>query len=57
MGTPDQLLMKIESLRKKMIKIASQNGLTNQESIMISQELDKLLTRYQNQMKRKKEKT
>lgn len=56
MYSTEQLLAKIECLRKKMIKVASKNGLTNKESVAISQELDKLLTRYQNEMRNEKAK-
>jgi hypothetical protein len=53
MCSADQLLAQIEQLRKKMIQVALENGFTNKDSIAISQELDKLLTRYQNKVKNK----
>lgn len=46
MYTADCLLAKIETLRNKMIVIASDKGLTSKESITISQELDRLLNLY-----------
>lgn len=54
MCSSDELLARIEYLRRKMIKVASQNGFTNKESVAISQELDNLLTKYQNKMRERK---
>ncbi|MBO8155466.1 MAG: aspartyl-phosphate phosphatase Spo0E family protein [Bacillaceae bacterium] len=42
-----ELLERIEYLRKYLIEVASQNGYTSDESIQVSQELDKLLNVYQ----------
>jgi hypothetical protein len=41
-----KLLEKIEELRKEMILIGKQEGLTSSHSIMISKELDQLLNEY-----------
>lgn len=46
--TPEQLLQRIEYLRKRMIDVASKKGFTSKESVAISQELDRLLNNYQN---------
>lgn len=53
MCSSDQLLAKIEQLRKEMIQVAMENGFTDKDSIAISQELDILLTRYQTKIKNK----
>lgn len=42
------LLLQIESLRKKMTHVAMNKGYTDVESVQLSQELDKLLNTYQN---------
>ncbi|MFD1039031.1 Spo0E family sporulation regulatory protein-aspartic acid phosphatase [Virgibacillus byunsanensis] len=46
MKTHDMLLDRIEFLRNRMSKVASEKGLTSNESITISQELDRLLNLY-----------
>lgn len=46
MCATDKLLERIEFLRNKMTNIALKEGLTSSESIMTSQELDKLLNHY-----------
>ncbi|ASN05928.1 aspartyl-phosphate phosphatase Spo0E family protein [Virgibacillus necropolis] len=46
MSTIEQLLKRIEFLRNEMTKVALKKGFTSRESIMISQELDKLLNLY-----------
>lgn len=42
------LLMQIELLRNKMTEIACDKGFTSEESIIVSQELDRLLNIYNN---------
>ncbi|SEB10757.1 Spo0E like sporulation regulatory protein [Thalassobacillus cyri] len=42
----DQLLVRIERLRKRMTRVALLEGFTSPESIRISQELDELLNTY-----------
>ncbi|ASK64446.1 Spo0E family sporulation regulatory protein-aspartic acid phosphatase [Virgibacillus phasianinus] len=42
----DMLLERIEFLRNEMAKVAFKKGFTSKESIIISQELDKLLNLY-----------
>ncbi|WP_077325869.1 aspartyl-phosphate phosphatase Spo0E family protein [Virgibacillus siamensis] len=46
MCAADKLLNNIELLRKKMTDVALQEGFSSNESVEISQELDKLLNRY-----------
>ncbi|MFZ3579670.1 Spo0E family sporulation regulatory protein-aspartic acid phosphatase [Virgibacillus sp. DJP39] len=46
MSTINLLLERIEFLRNEMTKVAFKKGFTSQESIIISQELDKLLNLY-----------
>lgn len=46
MCAADKLLNHIELLRKRMTDIAMQEGLSSKESVEISQELDKMLNRY-----------
>ncbi|WP_404452430.1 aspartyl-phosphate phosphatase Spo0E family protein [Virgibacillus necropolis] len=46
MSTIDNVLERIEFLRNEMTKVAFKKGFTSQESIIISQELDKLLNLY-----------
>ncbi|RYG74008.1 aspartyl-phosphate phosphatase Spo0E family protein [Lentibacillus lipolyticus] len=43
----DKLLKHIECLRHKMTAVAMEKGFTCDESIMLSQELDKLLNVYE----------
>jgi hypothetical protein len=38
---------KIESLRKEMIRIGIQEGLTSKRTVQISQKLDKYISKYQ----------
>lgn len=45
----DTLLERIEFLRNKMTEVAFKKGFTSKESIIISQELDKLLNLYDSQ--------
>ncbi len=42
-----QLVDRIEELREKMTYVAKHNGLTSYESVMLSQELDQLLNKYE----------
>lgn len=46
MSKIDNLLDRIEFLRNKMTEVAFKKGFTSKESIIISQELDKLLNLY-----------
>lgn len=46
MSNIDNLLDRIEFLRNKMTEVAFKKGFTSKESIMISQELDKVLNQY-----------
>lgn len=46
---------KIEKLRQKMSSIALEKGISNEKTIAISQELDKLITNYQRHTMRYKE--
>lgn len=46
MSKIDNLLERIEFLRNKMTEVAFKKGFTSKESIILSQELDKLLNRY-----------
>jgi len=46
MNTLEHILNRIEFLRKKMTDVAMEKGLTDHESIHISQELDLLLNLY-----------
>ncbi|MBM7552971.1 aspartyl-phosphate phosphatase Spo0E family protein [Thalassobacillus pellis] len=50
----DQLLGRIENLRKKMTTVALLEGFTSPESVRISQELDELLNMYDIQVKKYK---
>lgn len=52
MSTIDNLLERIEFLRNEMTKVAFKKGFTSQESINMSQELDKLLNLYDNVQKK-----
>ena len=45
----EKLLVNIEILRQKLIRVAERNGLHNQEAIKISKELDVLLNRYEHE--------
>ncbi|WP_186577706.1 aspartyl-phosphate phosphatase Spo0E family protein [Aquibacillus kalidii] len=54
MYNPNNLLERIEYLRKKMTDVALNKGFTSTESILISQELDRLLNQY-HEFKKKKE--
>lgn len=47
--TTQQLIKRIELLRKRMINVATVKGLTSPESLQISQELDHLLNKYENE--------
>ncbi|WP_163536655.1 aspartyl-phosphate phosphatase Spo0E family protein [Gracilibacillus sp. YIM 98692] len=44
---PTNLMIKIEQLRKEMTDVALEKGMTSEESLHISQELDDLLNVYQ----------
>ncbi|AUJ26852.1 MULTISPECIES: aspartyl-phosphate phosphatase Spo0E family protein [Virgibacillus] len=46
MNTTDELLKRIEYLRYRMTEVALEKGFTNLEAIELSQELDKLLNKY-----------
>lgn len=48
MNTKNNLLERIEFLRNEMTKVAFKKGFTSQESVIISQELDRLLNLYDN---------
>ncbi|WP_231514907.1 aspartyl-phosphate phosphatase Spo0E family protein [Oceanobacillus salinisoli] len=48
MSAADNILTRIEYLRKKMSNIAISKGYTDLESVAISQELDRLLNLYEN---------
>lgn len=50
----DLLLKRIELLRNKMSIVAINKGFTSRESILISQELDKLLNLYDNHKRNEK---
>ncbi|GGB53469.1 Spo0E family sporulation regulatory protein-aspartic acid phosphatase [Virgibacillus dakarensis] len=52
MNDIENLLERIEFLRKKMTEVAMTKGFTSMESITTSQELDKLLNLYE-QIKQK----
>lgn len=54
MNALENLLIKIEDLRNKMTKTASKKGLTDSESLALSQELDRLLNKYEQLKKEKK---
>ncbi|MFD2762000.1 Spo0E family sporulation regulatory protein-aspartic acid phosphatase [Lentibacillus juripiscarius] len=43
----EKLLKRIECLRNEMTAVAMEKGFTSDESIMLSQELDKLLNFYE----------
>ncbi|MDC3412747.1 aspartyl-phosphate phosphatase Spo0E family protein [Aquibacillus sp. 3ASR75-11] len=43
----EQLLERIEHLRNKMTEVALKKGFTSEDSIKISQELDRLLNVYE----------
>jgi len=47
-----QLIQRIETLRKRMITTATVQGFTSHESLEISQELDRLLNLYENKNNR-----
>ncbi|WP_067730080.1 aspartyl-phosphate phosphatase Spo0E family protein [Oceanobacillus damuensis] len=47
MNTIEDILNRIEFLRKKMTEVAMDKGFTNIESVHISQELDLLLNLYE----------
>jgi len=46
MCTSEKLLEHIEVLRNKMMTVAIEKGFTSKESIKLSQELDRMLNRY-----------
>lgn len=46
MCAANELLNNIEHLRKKMTDTAMQKGLSSNESVEISQELDKMINQY-----------
>ncbi|WP_085992535.1 aspartyl-phosphate phosphatase Spo0E family protein [Oceanobacillus senegalensis] len=46
MTASENLLIKIELVRKKMTKVALEKGYSDSESVAISQELDRLLNLY-----------
>jgi len=50
----DLLLKRIEFLRNKMTAVAIDKGFTSKESIILSQELDRLLNLYNNSKRSKK---
>ncbi|MBP2077934.1 aspartyl-phosphate phosphatase Spo0E family protein [Oceanobacillus polygoni] len=47
MESTENILSRIEFLRKKMTDVALQKGFTDNESVYISQELDRLLNLYE----------
>ncbi|WP_339227535.1 aspartyl-phosphate phosphatase Spo0E family protein [Oceanobacillus sp. FSL K6-2867] len=47
MKSTENILSRIEFLRKKMTDVALRKGFTDNESIYISQELDRLLNLYE----------
>ncbi|MCT2534340.1 aspartyl-phosphate phosphatase Spo0E family protein [Aquibacillus koreensis] len=51
---PNNLLEKIELLRKRMTEVALKKGFTSDESIFLSQELDRLLNLYDEHKFKKK---
>ncbi|WP_377344741.1 Spo0E family sporulation regulatory protein-aspartic acid phosphatase [Pontibacillus salicampi] len=52
--TSHQLAERIESLRNRMIKVATVKGFTSEESLAISRELDYLLNKYDLQQREQK---
>ncbi|MGG0306912.1 aspartyl-phosphate phosphatase Spo0E family protein [Priestia megaterium] len=54
----ERLLVEIVQKRQKMVQIGEEKGLTNEETVTCSQELDQLLLVYQKQLlKEEEEKT
>ncbi|MDY0408041.1 aspartyl-phosphate phosphatase Spo0E family protein [Virgibacillus soli] len=47
MASTNKLLMQIEDTRKRMTAIAIEKGLTNPESLKLSEELDYLLNKFE----------
>ncbi|QOY37737.1 Spo0E family sporulation regulatory protein-aspartic acid phosphatase [Anaerobacillus isosaccharinicus] len=47
----EQLLNKIEEIRDKMVAIGLEKGFSNEEVVVISQELDDLLNQYRVEQK------
>lgn len=47
------LMLQIELLRNKMIEVAKNEGFTHNNTICLSQELDRLLNDYENRNKNK----
>ncbi|MBR3120030.1 aspartyl-phosphate phosphatase Spo0E family protein [Oceanobacillus profundus] len=47
MESTENILSRIEFLRKKMTDVALKKGFTDNESVYISQELDRLLNLYE----------
>ena len=43
----DQLKLDIEFLRNEMIRVGTEEGLTSQRTLQISEELDRYITKYQ----------
>lgn len=43
----ESILKRVEYTREKMIQSATENGVSNQETIRLSEELDKLLNEFQ----------
>ncbi len=44
---PDTLLQKIEKVRKEMVELASSSSFVDERVVRMSDQLDKLLIRYQ----------
>jgi len=54
----ERLLVEIVQKRQKMVQLGEEKGLTNEETVTCSQELDQLLLVYQKQrLKEEEEKT
>ncbi|MER2169660.1 MAG: aspartyl-phosphate phosphatase Spo0E family protein [Psychrobacillus psychrodurans] len=47
----ESILKKLEYTREKMIQSAIENGVTNRETIRLSEELDHLLNEFHSQVK------
>ncbi|SHG24627.1 stage 0 sporulation regulatory protein [Ornithinibacillus halophilus] len=50
MNETEKLLQEIENVRKQMSEVALSKGITSLESIALSQELDRLLNIYNNEI-------
>ncbi|TYR79812.1 aspartyl-phosphate phosphatase Spo0E family protein [Priestia megaterium] len=51
----EALLVQIVQKRQKMVEVAEETGLTSEDTVTCSQELDQLLTLYQQQLLREEE--